>query len=145
MKHSDGKEFRFSFLHFCKSKAGGRRACGRAPPNEAFLHTPGKRTCFVSALGPVWAAGGYHSSSETSFRSSATKKLQGLDLSSAKKQIGTCEDFRRSYSLQGAMQVCDLDLHSVKGPGVDAIYHVPYAEALVSSCNVNVLSKLVPT
>ena len=57
---------------------------------------------------PVWAAGGYHSFSETSYPTSATKKLQGLDLSSAKKQIGTCEDFRRSYSLQGAMQVCDL-------------------------------------
>ena len=71
--------------------------------------TPRKRTCFVSALGPwapVWAAGGYHSSSETSFRRSATKKLQGLGLSSAKKKIRTCEDFRRSYSLQGAMQVC---------------------------------------
>ena len=48
-------------------------------------------------------------------------------------------------TLQGAMQGCDLDRHSVKGPGVDATYHVPYAEALVSSCNVNVLSKLVPT
>ena len=36
----------------------------------------------------------------------ATKKLQGLGLSSAKKQIGTCDDFRRSYSLQGAMKVC---------------------------------------
>ena len=33
-------------------------------------------------------------------------KLQGLDLSSAKKQVGTSDDFRRSYSLQGAMQVC---------------------------------------
>ena len=36
----------------------------------------------------------------------ATKKLQGLDLSSAKKQIGTCDDLRRTASFQGAMQVC---------------------------------------
>ena len=57
----------------------------------------------------------------------ATKKLQGLDLSSAKKQVRTSDDLRRSYSLQGAMQVCDLDRHSVKGPGVDPTYHVPSA------------------
>ena len=68
----------------------------------------------------------------------ATKKLQGLDLSSAKKQIGTCDDSRRSYSLQGAMQVCGLDRHFVKGPGVDATYHVPSAEVLVFCCHSNV-------
>ena len=28
--------------------------------------------------------------------------------------------------------MCDLDRHSVKGPGVDATYHVPSAEAPVS-------------
>ena len=48
----------------------------------------------VSALylpwAPVWAAGG--------FRRSATKKLQSLRFSSAKKQIETCEDFRKSYA-----------------------------------------------
>ena len=38
------------------------------------------------------------------------------------------------------MQVCDLDRHSVKGPGVDATYHVPSAEALVSGCDVNLHS-----
>ena len=73
----------------------------------------------------------------------ATKKLQGLDLSSAKKQIGTCDDFRRSYSLQGALKVSDLGRHYVKGPGVDATYHVPSAEDLVSSCNFNMHSELV--
>ena len=96
----------------------------------------------VSALYPpwarVWAAGGYHSFSETSFRRSATRKLRGLDLSSANKEIRTCENFRGSYSLQGAMHVCDLDRHSVKGPGVDATYHVPFAEAPVSSYQSNV-------
>ena len=64
----------------------------------------------VSALYPpwarVWAAGGYHSFSETSFRRSATKKLQGLDLSSANKQIGTCENFRRSYGMVEARMAC---------------------------------------
>ena len=32
-----------------------------------------------------------------------------------------------SYSVQGAMQVCDLDRHSVQGLGVAAVYHVPPA------------------
>ena len=36
--------------------------------------------------------------------------------------------------------MCDLDRHSVKGPGVDATYHVPSAEALVSSYDSNVHS-----
>ena len=69
--------------------------------------------------------------------------LQGPELRSANKQIGTCDDFRRSYSLQGDMQVCDLDRHSLKGPGVDATYHVPSAEDLVSSCEFNMHSQLV--
>ena len=45
---------------------------------------------------------------------------------------------RRNYSFQGAMQVCELDRHSVKGPGADATYHVPSAAAPVSSCHSNV-------
>ena len=39
--------------------------------------------------------------------------------------------------------MCDFDWHSVKGPGVDATYHVPSAEALASSCDFNLDSKLV--
>ena len=50
------------------------------------------------------------------------------------------QDIRRSSSLQGAMQVCDLDRHSVQGPGVDATYHVLSAEALVSSRDFNMMS-----
>ena len=38
--------------------------------------------------------------------------------------------------------VCDLDQHSVKGPGVAATYHVPSAEDLVSSCDFNMHSQL---
>ena len=34
---------------------------------------------------------------------------------------------RRSYSLHGAMQVCDLDWHPVKEPGVATAHHVPPA------------------
>ena len=90
----------------------------------------------VPALYPPWAP---------VFPSSAAKKLQGLHFSSAKKQIETCEDFRKSYSLHGAMQACDLDRHSVKGPGVDATYTFLLREAPVSSCDLNVLSQLVPT
>ena len=45
------------------------------------------------------------------------------------------ESIRRSYSIQGAMQVCVLDRHSVKGPGVAAAHHVPPAWSLVSSCD----------
>ena len=41
------------------------------------------------------------------------------------------------------MQVCDLDRRSVKGPSVDATYHVPSAEDLVSSCEFNMHSQLV--
>ena len=37
----------------------------------------------------------------------------------------------------------DLDRHSVKGAGVDATYHVPFAEALVSSCDLTMHSELV--
>ena len=37
------------------------------------------------------------------------------------------QGFRRSFPLQGAVQVCDLDRHSIKEPGVDATYHVPSA------------------
>ena len=43
------------------------------------------------------------------------------------------------------MQVCDLDQHTVKGPGVDATYHAPSAEAPVSSCDLYLHSQLDPT
>ena len=36
-------------------------------------------------------------------------------------------NFRKNYSIQGAMQVCALDRHSVRGPGVAATHHVPPA------------------
>ena len=41
--------------------------------------------------------------------------------------------------------MCDLDRHSVKGPGIDATYHVPSAEAPISSCDPNVHSQHVLT
>ena len=143
VKHFDTKEFRFSFLlsPFLKiKKQGGGGDVEELGPTKLSSTPQENVPALYPPWAPVWAAGGYHSSSETSLPRSATKMLQG----SAKKQIGICEDFRRCYSLQGAMQVCDLDWHSVKGPGVDATYHVPSAEAPVSSIDLNVLSQPVP-
>ena len=52
---------------------------------------------------------------------STSTDIQLKRLSRAQRQ----SDFRSSYPLQEAMQACDLDQHSVKGPGVAAAHHVP--------------------
>ena len=125
VKRSDGKEFRFSLLMspFLQIESRGAEGMWRSSAQRSSSPHPRKTYLLCIRSGPRC----------------------GLDLSSAKKQTATCEDYRRSYSLHGHMQVCDLDRHSVKGPGVDATYHVPSAEAPASSCDLNVLSQLVPT
>ena len=140
----------FSFLHDCISANQNQGTEGMWRSSAQRSSPPHPRNTYLLCIRPGPQCGQLGDTihlPEASFFTSATEKLQGLDLSSAKKQVGTCEDFRRSYSLQGAMQVCDLDRHSVKGPGVDATYHVPFAEASasVSSYDLNVLSKPVPT